>query len=152
MSLAKGCTSKGTMIHEMMHTLGFLHEHQRPDRNKNINIYMNNVKPKKETRFQIRDGNVLSKYFDYHSITMYGGKTFSKYNNSITIASKDGHRLYHPRLEQHLSEHDVYEINKLYKWNPCQEHKDCCSNQICYKETCTIAAKGVAYLLFAIYF
>jgi hypothetical protein len=36
--------NKGTMAHEIMHTLGFYHEHARTDRDDNIYISFLNIK------------------------------------------------------------------------------------------------------------
>ncbi|KAJ7375641.1 hypothetical protein OS493_039907 [Desmophyllum pertusum] len=34
LNLAKGCWGKGVVIHEIAHAIGFLHEQDRPDRDK----------------------------------------------------------------------------------------------------------------------
>ena len=44
-SIGNGCERKGTILHEMMHTIGFIHEQSRPDRDKYVNVFYDNIKP-----------------------------------------------------------------------------------------------------------
>lgn len=39
------CMSVGEIVHEVMHQLGFSHEHTRPDRDQYITVLWNNIKP-----------------------------------------------------------------------------------------------------------
>ena len=40
---ASGCMYDGTAMHEIMHALGFFHEHVRTDRDKYIKIHFENI-------------------------------------------------------------------------------------------------------------
>ena len=70
-------------VHELLHTLGFVHEHTRPDRDKFISINSDNIEPGKEMNFEKRTqgssdffkkGSVDSKNtpYDVFSLLHYG--------------------------------------------------------------------------------
>jgi len=40
------CITKGTVIHELMHTIGFWHEQSRTDRDDYIKVNLKNVHPR----------------------------------------------------------------------------------------------------------
>lgn len=44
-SLADECLQYSTIIHEFMHVIGFIHEHQRGDRDTYVNIIWENIIP-----------------------------------------------------------------------------------------------------------
>ena len=41
--LGPGCENKGTILHELLHLLGFYHEHNRADRDTYLRIYEQNI-------------------------------------------------------------------------------------------------------------
>ena len=50
-SIGNGCERLGTVLHEMMHTIGFIHEQSRPDRDKYIKVFYDNIKPGEISNF-----------------------------------------------------------------------------------------------------
>ncbi|GFY76488.1 astacin-like metalloprotease toxin 1 [Trichonephila inaurata madagascariensis] len=91
-SLGIGCRDFGTVLHEIMHAIGFEHEHNRPDRDDFLIIHRENIEPDNINQFR-----KLSRYhyewidfaIDYQSVMMYESYAFSK-NGGITIQRRDG--------------------------------------------------------------
>lgn len=76
--------STGSMIHEIGHALGLLHEHTRPDRDSFVSVNWQNISNGKEHNFEIlSDGLPLGNY-DYGSIMHYGERFFSA-NGAATL-------------------------------------------------------------------
>ena len=48
LTLGSGCGSIATVLHELMHAIGFLHEQSRPDRNYYVNVLYENILPGKQ--------------------------------------------------------------------------------------------------------
>merc|ERR1712012_951029 len=94
--LNSACFDSGltTPVHELLHTLGFVHEHTRPDRDNFISVNTNNIQLGKEKNFEIRKhgtsdffekGNVNSKNtpYDVLSLLHYGPRDFSKNGEDV---------------------------------------------------------------------
>ncbi|MGL4608280.1 MAG: M12 family metallopeptidase [Trueperaceae bacterium] len=109
--------SYGTIIHELLHTIGLWHEQSRCDRDNYVTIYTNNVTPSSEKNNfdkHCGDGTDIGSY-DYDSIMHYRTTAFAK-SGTVTISPKGG--VSSSRLGQRLglSPGDIYSINKRYGW------------------------------------
>jgi len=76
--------STGSMIHEIGHALGLLHEHTRPDRDGFVSVNWFNITAGKEHNFEILSDGVPLGDYDYDSIMHYGERFFSK-NGAATL-------------------------------------------------------------------
>merc|ERR1712226_386206 len=79
--LGEGCISQGRYEHEIMHALGFIHEHSRPDRDKYITINFKNIKDKYVVdfvKYSYDEIDYLQEEFNFNSVMLYRNKAFSK--------------------------------------------------------------------------
>lgn len=57
-----GCvTKKGTVLHELLHAIGFMHEQSRPERDNFVEIVYKNIKPG-ETSFLFSSPGIFSEF------------------------------------------------------------------------------------------
>ncbi|XP_035215186.1 astacin-like metalloprotease toxin 5 isoform X2 [Stegodyphus dumicola] len=119
LSLGDGCYSLGTVLHELIHSIGFNHEQTRSDRDDYITIHWENIKEGSEHNFEKLKPmeNKLLLEYDYNSIMHYGSLSFSKDKRrglKTMTAKKKGFRLLPPR-EKMPTDSDIKKINLLYK-------------------------------------
>uniref|UniRef100_A0A8C1NR34 Metalloendopeptidase n=1 Tax=Cyprinus carpio TaxID=7962 RepID=A0A8C1NR34_CYPCA len=107
----------GNICHEILHSLGFYHEHSRYDRGDYITVLDENIASGKKGNFLKRKGNTLGLKYDLESILHYGSNYFSR-NGKPTIQPKESNVTIGQRT--HLSDLDVQRIRKLYH---CDETK-----------------------------
>ena len=86
---------KGTVQHEVLHVLGFGHEHQRPDRDEYLNVYSNRSLNPAEFE-KMTDWFQMEKYpFEAESVMMYCSQC-SSIDGSPILTSKKGKLLDNP--------------------------------------------------------
>ncbi|XP_077408728.1 low choriolytic enzyme-like [Vanacampus margaritifer] len=107
-----GCVQHGIIQHEVLHAMGFYHEHTRSDRDRHILIHWENIQEYQKNNFDKQDTNNLNIPYDYNSILHYGKTAFGVHqaitmtpipDGSVEIGQREG-----------LSERDVLRINRLY--------------------------------------
>ncbi|MDX9730483.1 MAG: M12 family metallopeptidase [Bdellovibrionales bacterium] len=84
LNLAEGCWYEPTVLHEIGHALGLMHEHQRPDRDQYIKLNLDNVTPEYHYAFTRFASMNEAEEYDFLSIMHYGATAFSS-NGGRTI-------------------------------------------------------------------
>lgn len=86
--------NKGSVMHEIMHALGYFHEHSRSDRESYIIVDTSNILPPKRHNFDkytVRHPGVDLREFDFNSIMLYSSyisdPTFV-YNTSVPVMTR----------------------------------------------------------------
>uniref|UniRef100_A0A8C8CCA7 Metalloendopeptidase n=1 Tax=Oncorhynchus tshawytscha TaxID=74940 RepID=A0A8C8CCA7_ONCTS len=116
LSLAQfGCVQHGIIQHELLHSLGFHHEHNRSDRDQYIRINWQYIYNYAVENFQKQDTNNLNTAYDYSSVMHYdrtaytndyGKETITPVSDpSVAIGQRQG-----------MSDIDVLRVNKLYQY------------------------------------
>jgi len=121
-TLGKGCSKLGIFIHEIMHALGFMHEHERPDRDDYVEILFDHIDKKEHSQFEKygspSKGELLGQRdYNLNSIMHYKNDDFTK-NGLLsgerqTIRSKKNPNLKFGQREN-FSKGDARSINEKY--------------------------------------
>nr|MUH41830.1 hypothetical protein [Zobellia laminariae] len=124
------------IIHELGHTLGYIHEQNRSDRDNHIIIKTENIQSNAQDQFyKSTSATFLTGSFDVNSIMMYGSYTFSK-NGQPTITDRSGNTL--PQRQARLSSLDIQGMNAAYPStdgggdNPAPKEEDLCNTASTY--------------------
>ncbi|XP_031143790.1 astacin-like metalloendopeptidase isoform X4 [Sander lucioperca] len=108
--IGPACTV-GNIAHEILHSLGFYHEHTRADREKYITVLPYNIMEGMKKNFEVRRGKTFDLGYDVGSIMHYGSRFFSA-NGHATILPKSGVKDMGQRVK--LTNTDIMKIQLLY--------------------------------------
>ncbi|XP_055943084.1 high choriolytic enzyme 1-like [Argiope bruennichi] len=111
------CDYFGTVVHELLHALGFEHEHNRSDRDNYLNIHLENVDKAWHYAFKKLEPheNRLLTGFDFESVMLYGEGSFAKAYGLKSMTAKDGRFMEEPYNKPGMSASDIKRLNMLYQ-------------------------------------
>ncbi|XP_076349512.1 zinc metalloproteinase nas-8-like [Tachypleus tridentatus] len=117
---SNGCIYKGIVMHELMHALGFEHEHSRPDRNLYLNILWANIDKNNWDQFQVASSfefDTLSQAYDYRSVMHYDGWAFARGREPSMTPIQEGVNINELGLgleEDRFTSLDLKKLNSYY--------------------------------------
>ncbi|KAM4043842.1 astacin-like metalloendopeptidase [Anomaloglossus baeobatrachus] len=106
--------------HELMHALGFYHEHTRTDRDKYIDILWQNISPNDYSNFiPDTDGILMNLPYAYNSVLHYASGDYSNVPGQPSMVAKIDHNM---PLGQSvaMNNFDVGKVNTVYNCNLCR--------------------------------
>jgi len=124
LSLGKSCKTFLIVMHELMHTLGFLHEQSRPDRDDYITVLYENIKPGKYSAFRKYEQYEVDSFnspFDIDSVMMYNAYSYAIRKKGPSMVDKDtGLPI---EKNRHFTNEDIAQINAMHN---CENKKKYC--------------------------
>lgn len=112
------CIDRGTILHELVHALGFDHMHNHPDRDDYVKVHWNNIEKDSHSEFEKVDDTEYTDFgtgYDLFSIMHYAKNAFAIDESKRTISARN------PRLNNiigqrdSISRGDIRRINRMYK-------------------------------------
>lgn len=85
------------ITHELMHALGFIHEHSRPDRDQFVRVNWEKIEDDKQSQFEAVPLSMAApqkgRPFDYQSVMIYNPTDFAKVRGDQSIESLTGAKI-----------------------------------------------------------
>lgn len=113
--LSATCATR-EILHEVLHSLGFVHEHTRTDRDAYVDILWDNIDERFHAQFEkapeVWMEPVRSFTFDYRSVMLYPPTLFARSKDAPALRSRTEQRI-RPNRER-LSEGDQEKVRFIY--------------------------------------
>jgi hypothetical protein len=114
-SLSKACSMQ-KVAHEILHSLGFLHEQNREDRDDHITIIWDNIEISQHLQFKKISNSLMptsQTKFNFNSIMLYPSNAFSIVEDDFSIVTLKGEE--YLTTTDVLNQIDLKRIELLYK-------------------------------------
>ncbi|XP_074058170.1 meprin A subunit beta-like [Macrotis lagotis] len=138
-SIGYTCDKIGSVQHEILHTLGFVHEHSRSDRDDYITVMENNIIPGTEAYFKSYSDKKIDSLnipYDYTSLTHYSKNAYPK-GLSPTIVTKDPYFMDVIGQRMDFSAFDVKRVNQRYN----------CSSSLTFMDSCDFERENICGMI-----
>uniref|UniRef100_A0A8C6WEU4 Metalloendopeptidase n=1 Tax=Neogobius melanostomus TaxID=47308 RepID=A0A8C6WEU4_9GOBI len=112
------CFEISTIQHELLHALGFHHEHNRWDRDRHIRVLWKNIRRRDKCEFKKRLTLNQGTPYDYDSVMHYSRLLGSK-NGLPTMEAVEGRAEFGTATE--MSQSDIERVNSVYCSNASPE-------------------------------
>lgn len=131
LSIGRGCESLGTISHEIAHSLGLVHEHERPERDSYIRINLQYAIPGTEGNFDKRSSGSIIDFgvpYDLGSVMHYASNAFSSETLRHTVDPID--TKYRSTIGNRVAPSftDIKQINRVYCADRCANLVNTCRN------------------------
>lgn len=104
------------IIHELMHALGFIHEHSRPDRDQYVRVNWDKIEEDKQSQFEAAPASMAEPHkgrpFDYQSVMIYDPTDFAKQRGDHTLESLTGAKI--EPVRHGISQEDLARLVEMY--------------------------------------
>lgn len=118
LSLDIDCFDERDVFHELIHTLGFWHEHNRADRDRYVRVLKENIDSAHITDFKKKSGHVSETSdvpYDHYSVMHYKSDQFSRDGKSPTMVPLNKNvRIEDLGSASYPTSKDIEKINILY--------------------------------------
>uniref|UniRef100_A0A8C4QLU7 Metalloendopeptidase n=1 Tax=Eptatretus burgeri TaxID=7764 RepID=A0A8C4QLU7_EPTBU len=129
LSIGERCDTMAIVKHELLHALGFFHEHSRSDRDDYITVHWEAMNPDAKYNFKKRtvETDTFNTPYDYLSVMHYPPSFFSNDKNKPTISTNIPH--FHTLIGQasDMSDNDMVKLNHLYNCTSSLDLLDQCT-------------------------
>jgi hypothetical protein len=113
LNLGPGCFEEGTVIHELLHAMGIIHEHNRSDRDDFVDILWQNMDPQMQDQFEKVSDREFSNYgvaYNADSVMHYDSYSTSA-NGQPVVLTKAGREI---GWQTEIQQSDIDKLQNMY--------------------------------------